>query len=103
MTSFSLPLAMTADDAKSLVGRLARDAARQVRRSTWPTGFAALAAPPGARVLMADGARGRVTERRIEGAGLRLIIEKERGGRVPALAADLVRRQVAVIFAASPL
>lgn len=86
--AMALPLAMEAGVAKALTGRLARDAVRQVRRCDWPTGFAGLAAVPGARVVTGDGTVGRVAERRIEGAGVRLIIERERSLDGPAAEAD---------------
>lgn len=86
--SLGLPLAMEAGAAKALTQRLAREAVRQVRRCDWPAGFAALAVAPGDAVLSGDGATGRLAERRIEGAGIRLIIEAERSGSGGAVAAD---------------
>lgn len=90
--TLALPLAMEAQGAKALNARLARDAARQMRRSEWPAGFAALAAPPGAAVVtagvFAGTDAGRVSERRIEGAGVRLTIEAARSGGLSHLAAD---------------
>lgn len=86
--AMALPLAIEAGVAKALTGRLARDSVREVRRCDWPAGFAGLAAVPGARVVTGDGTAGRVAERRIEGAGVRLIIERERSLDGPAAEAD---------------
>lgn len=86
--TMGLPLAMEAPLAKALNARLARDAARQVRQSEWPGGFAALVAQPGAAVVTEDGVQGRVAERHIEGAGVRLTIETERSDGAGSMAAD---------------
>lgn len=74
-----LPAAMAATDAKALAGRLAGEAASRARRRTWPAGFAALACPPGTRVMRpGTGSIDRVQERQIEGAVVRLTLAEER-------------------------
>jgi hypothetical protein len=89
--TLTLPLAIDAQGAKAVNAGLARNATRQVRRSDWPVGFAALAAFPGTAVTIGDGVAGRVAERRIEGAGVRLVIEAERSDAASVLAADAGR------------
>ncbi|MCU0728617.1 MAG: phage tail protein [Sphingopyxis sp.] len=85
----SLPLALSAGQAKAVAWRLARDRAAQSVATDWPAGFAALALRPGAAVTVpGEPGVAWISERRIEGAGVRLSVNSERGDTSGSVAAD---------------
>ncbi len=85
----ALPVAMAADDAKALAGRLGMDAVLTAGSLRWPQGFAALALPPGAAVtLPGSNQLMTVEDRRIEGTGVMLGLRNIVLAAVAGVAAD---------------
>lgn len=70
-----LPVAASAAVVKAMAETLSTHSARGGVIRERPCGFAALAVPPGARVLLNDGQAARVVERKIEGVQLLLQLD----------------------------